>query len=629
MRSGRWSSSPILARLAVAGLAVLVLSFSGCSSGGGSSSVIHGVTLNGRVHGGQQGVDGATIQLYSVGTTGYGSTATALITTGLPVTTSGGGYFTITGRYSCTTGTQVYIVSSGGNPGLMAGTNNTALVLMTGLGDCGSLNSGTFININEVTTAASVFALAPFMTGGPTAVGSSSTNSQGIANAFLTINSLVNTATGVASGPGLAGGGTAPVNELNSLADIIAPCVNSNGTDGTCSGLFSTVHTVGGNPPTTTLDAMLSIAQNPGYQVSAVYNEATGTPPFTPVLPVPPNDWTLPITYTGGGLNGPFFLAIDGSGNVWVSNNFGSSVSKFTNNGSAISGPFGFNGVGGINTPSGIAIDSSGHVWVSDNTNPGAVTEFDSSGNALSPSAGWTGGGLLQPTGIAVDPGGNVWQTNFHTPPTISRLSEFNGSTGTAISTSAGYTGGGLNDPVGLAIAPVTGIVWVTNEAGSSLSEFPNNGTGATNIPFSDQNGLSSPQAIAIDASGNLWVADASGDISKLDSSGGPLGVFFTGVTPTAPYSILVDGVGNVWMPDAASNAVFELSPSGSIVSPTGSYTAGGTLDGPLGSGIDASGNLWLPNSGANTLTKIVGVAAPVITPLATAVAGSKLGVRP
>jgi len=50
------------------------------------------------VHGGQQGVSGATIQLYAAGATGYGLAATALLTT--TVTSHAAGSFNITGDYT-------------------------------------------------------------------------------------------------------------------------------------------------------------------------------------------------------------------------------------------------------------------------------------------------------------------------------------------------------------------------------------------------------------------------------------------------------------------------------------------------------------------------------------------------
>jgi hypothetical protein len=112
---------------------------------------------------------GATIQLYAVAATSKGA-ATPLISA--TVTTAQDGTFTITGDYSCTGNPLVYIVATGGNPG--SGTN-TALSLMAALGPCNNLTPSTFISINELTTVASVYALAPFMSGYKN-VGAASTN---------------------------------------------------------------------------------------------------------------------------------------------------------------------------------------------------------------------------------------------------------------------------------------------------------------------------------------------------------------------------------------------------------------------------------------------------------------------
>ena len=96
-------------------------------------------SISGSVYGGQQPVSGAAIQLYAVGTSGYGSAATSMLNT--TVYTGSDGKFSITGDYACPAAgtafgpsTPVYMVASGGNPGLSPGTNNGSLVLMAGLG---------------------------------------------------------------------------------------------------------------------------------------------------------------------------------------------------------------------------------------------------------------------------------------------------------------------------------------------------------------------------------------------------------------------------------------------------------------------------------------------------------------
>ena len=163
----------------------------------------------GIVMGGQQPVAGVTLQLYQAGTTGYGSAATPL---GPSVQTTSAGNFNLP-SYTCTAGSQVYLVGTGGQPiaatmSSPAVTNNN-LALMVGLGTCGGTDLNNFINVNELTTVASVWALAPFMTGIAN-IGSSSTNAAGLANAFAAINEVVNTANGTIPGPALPAGATLP-----------------------------------------------------------------------------------------------------------------------------------------------------------------------------------------------------------------------------------------------------------------------------------------------------------------------------------------------------------------------------------------------------------------------------------
>ena len=106
----------------IAGLASALLTGCGLNgttagslSSSSSSSLAPKAKFQGSVFGGQQRVSGATIQLYTVGTTGMGSAAAPLIAS--PGTTNSSGQFSITGTYSCTSATQVYIVATGGDPG--------------------------------------------------------------------------------------------------------------------------------------------------------------------------------------------------------------------------------------------------------------------------------------------------------------------------------------------------------------------------------------------------------------------------------------------------------------------------------------------------------------------------------
>jgi hypothetical protein len=100
-----------------------------------------------------------------------------------------------------------------------------------------------------------------------------------------------------------------------------------------------------------------------------------------------------------------------------------------------------------------------------------------STGAPISPSTGYTAGGSLIPSGLAIDGVGNVWLAN-HTQDvcTCENLIELNGSTGAVISGPTGYAGGGIINPTALAIDG-SGNVWVANGTGvstfaTSLTEF-------------------------------------------------------------------------------------------------------------------------------------------------------------
>ena len=249
----------------------------------------------GSVHGGQQPVSGATIQLYSVGNAGDGSPSQPLLTSA--VKSDENGSFDITGLYSCpSTDSLVYITASGGNPGLVNGTTNDQLALLAALGQCGSLSSATVVNVNELTTVAAVSSLSPFLTS-LSSIGASPTHATELLAAFNLSTQLVNTATGTAQ---TSNGTSLPVGKLNTLGDILASCVNSAGGvagDGTPCGTLEDLTTSYGNTPATnTVTAMLAIALQPTLHVEELFELSPASSPFQPALKTAPADYSLSLS---------------------------------------------------------------------------------------------------------------------------------------------------------------------------------------------------------------------------------------------------------------------------------------------------------------------------------------------
>ena len=136
--------------------------------------------------------------------------------------------------------------------------SNSAVSLSAALGPCSSLTSSTFIMINEVTTIAAAYALAPFAAD-LADIGASGSNPTGLVSAFANAGLLANVAAGTAGGASLPAGVSVPVSEIDTLGDILAACINSSGpSSSSCTTLFTAT---GANE---TFGASLAIARNPG-----------------------------------------------------------------------------------------------------------------------------------------------------------------------------------------------------------------------------------------------------------------------------------------------------------------------------------------------------------------------------
>jgi hypothetical protein len=604
-----------LDRAALLFCAAVTLTIAGCGDMPGTSGPVAGVSMNGFVHGGQQPITGAKIYLYAAGTTGYGSGAISLLAGGNVVSDSSGN-FGITGQYTCpTAATQIYLIATGGNTG--SGVNSKA-VLMSALGNCGNLSNSTFVNVSEVSSIAAVYALAQFMTPGTVMVGTSSTNVTGLQNAFATVNNLVDGATGVALSTTPSGNGIVSQSTVNTLSNIMAACINTTGGVGACPVLFTAATPAGGVAPSDTLSAMLNIALHPARNVTALYNLPPAKATFQPALTAIPNDFTLSIQYSGGGLNAGQLLAVDGIGNVWVPNaSDPGTISEFSPVGTALSGANGFAG-GGLSYPESIAVDGTGYIW-SANEGNATVSKHTPGGVALSGS-GYQVPGMLYPYAIAIDGTGNVFTANGNN--SVSKLSSAGNSLGL-------FVGGGMDVPYSLAIDASSNI-WVANgdsqSQANSVSEFSNTGTALTTTPYTG-GGLSAPVGIAIDAGGNVWAANFNKpSISKLNSAG--VALSGTGyVTPNETSALAIDGSNTVWTANV-DGSVSRFANTGAAISPaTGYISAGATA--AVGIAIDASGNVWTTDYYVNSLFEYIGAASPAVVPLALAVQNHSFGARP
>ncbi len=549
------------------------------------------------------------------------------------------GGFSITGDYTCTPNTQVYLYALGGNPG--AGTNSASGLLAV-LGNCpsaGVFSSSTFAWINEVSTIAAAYAMAGFATDATHVSSSGSALAQvGIANAFANAANLASLSTGAALATTPAGNGQVPQAQINTLANILASCVNSSSSGSTtCSTLFSNAMS-GGSTGLSAIDtatAAINIAHNTAANVYTLYNLQVASPPFAPTLTYIPYDFSMVLSFTYAPSNSyGRALAIDGAGNAWISDDSGPIV-KLASSGAVLSPPSGFIDV---NACCGIAIDLAGDAWV-ENSDNGSITKFSNSGAVLSVISNLPGYGSSIANTIAIDPLNRAWFGDGAN--TIIELS----NSGTVLSGTSGYRAGNVSVPAAIAFDGA-GDAWIADGAIPGVVKLSSSGTilsGSTGYSVAPTAG---PDAIAIDSSGSVWVASAAanhsppGGVTKFSNTGSVLvPASATNSNPglaRGAVGIAIDGAGSVWtLPTASSGiAMAELSNAGALLSPAPGYGAG-KLYGTQSFALDGSGNLWLLG-GYSFAQEIIGIATPVITPIAaglpltpTTDGSSNLGTRP
>jgi hypothetical protein len=221
-----------------------------------------------------------------------------------------------------------------------------------------------------------------------------------VQNAFVTASNLASLSTGVALATTPGGNGTVPQTEINTLANVLARCINSTGPAfASCATLFSDAKSGGtsGTTPTDTATAAINMAHNPASNLAALYALSIVAPLFTPALNAHPNDFTIALNYSGGGLGSDLGIAVDGSGNVWVANFHSNTVSELNNAGTPISSSTGYTG-GRLQGPLAIAIDISGNAWVANDEGTN-ITELNNAGANVS-GPGTVSGSTLTITGV-------------------------------------------------------------------------------------------------------------------------------------------------------------------------------------------------------------------------------------
>ena len=166
-----------------------------------------------------------------------------------------------------------------------------------------------------------------------------------------------------------------------------------------------------------------------------------------------------------------------------------------------------------------------------------------------------------------------------------------------------------LNSPYAIAL-DAAGNVWVANAGSDGISEL-DAGTGYTNgFSFGPAEAqLAFPSSIALDVNNNVWVTNFGNDsISELTAASSyATGLNFNQESAQfdGPITIAIDAAGNVWAGNFLGASVSELTAASGFSTALNFAPAGAQLSGPIWLAVDAASNVWLANRENNSVSEL------------------------
>lgn len=274
-----------------------------------------------------------------------------------------------------------------------------------------------------------------------------------------------------------------------------------------------------------------------------------------------------------------------------------------------------------------------------------AVGTLAGSGNYGSADGTAAAASFDWPRGVAVDAAGNVYVADTYnnlirkvTPAGV--VSTFAGS-GQAGSTNGTGTAASFNEPWGIAI-DTSGNLYVADYSGNKIRKITPAGVvstlaGTGSSGSTDGSGtaasFSSPAGVAVDTAGNVYVADSLNSRIRKITSAGVVSTLGGTTTFSTPYGVAVDTAGNVYVADTNNFVIRKITSTGVVSTLAGTVGSWGYVDGigtatkfdqPGGVEVDTLGNVYVADSGNSRIRMIT--PAGVVSTLAGST-GTSVGI--
>jgi len=363
----------------------------------------------------------------------------------------------------------------------------------------------------------------------------------------------------------------------------------------------------------------------------------------------------------------PYDVAVDAAGNVYVADQQNHLIRKITPEGlvSTLAGStVGFRDGSGrsaqFNFPSGVSLDTEGNVYVADYGNhrirkitpEGLVSTLAGSTVGFRDGSGRSAQ-FDRPSGGVLDAGGNVYVADEFN--NLIRKITPEGLVSTFAGSIWGFRDGSgtsaeFNRPTGVALDAADNV-YIANSYNHRIRKITPEGVVSTIVGstqgFRDGDGTSAqfnyPYGVAVDAEGNVYVADSFNNrIRKITPEGlvstfaGSTEGFRDGAGTSAqfnrPAGVGVDTAGIVYVADYYNHRIRKITPEG-LVSTLAGSTEGfrdgdgrsAQFNGPYGVALDAEGNVYVADGDNHLIRKIT--PEGLVSTLAGSTRGSADGV--